>query len=152
MVCHNWHVDGVGRQPGIRGFTLVELVAVIAILGVLAATALPRFVDLKKDAQKAQLAATMGAMKSSANMIHAKWMISPGLTSVVVQGQSIPVSSNGWPSSQYWDVPRWGADISMFPKFFHPGANLVTYSFADRYCGFTYSETDGSVVLYGSQC
>jgi len=54
-----------------NGFTLIELVMVIVILGVLAAVALPKFIDLKGDAQLAALQGVAGALSSASAINYA---------------------------------------------------------------------------------
>lgn len=69
-----------------NGFTLIELVVVIAILGILAAIALPKFVSMTSEARIAKMKGGAGAINSGAALIHAKWLAmgSPTVAATVV--------------------------------------------------------------------
>lgn len=58
-----------------QGFTLIELVLVIVILGVLAATAAPKFINLKSDAVIANMNALEGSLKSANQLVYSKSII-----------------------------------------------------------------------------
>lgn len=58
-----------------KGFTLIELVVVIVILGILAVTAAPKFIDLTSDAKASVVQAVEGSLKSASEMAHAKSLI-----------------------------------------------------------------------------
>ncbi|MFT5591146.1 MAG: MSHA pilin protein MshA [Bradyrhizobium sp.] len=60
------------QQHQQSGFTLIELVMVVVILGILAAVALPKFVDLGSDARVGVMKAVQGSMRAANTMVYAK--------------------------------------------------------------------------------
>ncbi len=64
----------VTKLKGQGGFTLIELIMVIVILGILSAFALPKFADLSGSAQVASVEGVRAALKSGAAIAHAQWL------------------------------------------------------------------------------
>jgi len=84
------------------GFTLIELVVVIVILGILAATAMPKFANLNTDARKASVKAVVGTLKSAAALAHAKQLVDGAASdvSVTLDGNATVEMLLGYPKKE----------------------------------------------------
>jgi MSHA pilin protein MshA len=76
------------------GFTLIELVVVITILGILAAFAIPRFITLDSTARSATVNGLAGSISSAAALAHSLSVATSASVSVTMEGQTVNLLNN----------------------------------------------------------
>ncbi|GGG49950.1 MSHA biogenesis protein MshB [Pseudohongiella nitratireducens] len=83
------------------GFTIIELVVVILLLGILAATALPRFMDVTDEAHDAVVEGVVGGLNSGSALFRATWVATGQSTTAAVDypdgSGTLYANSNGYP-------------------------------------------------------
>ena len=88
------------KQGAQAGFTLIELVVVIVILGILAATAIPRFIDMASQARIAKMNAARGTLQSASALAHAQWVVTGSTAGTVsMEGTDNVAMTFGYPSA-----------------------------------------------------
>jgi MSHA pilin protein MshB len=88
-----------------KGFTLIELVVVIVILGILAAVALPRFISVTKDAHESAVKGVGGALASAVLLVRSQWEVNRNNGSTTTPNTNVAgfgdglvdVNASGWP-------------------------------------------------------
>lgn len=96
-----------------RGFTLIELVLVIVILGIIAASAVPKYINVTSDARIARLQALRGAIRSVDQMVYAKTAI-----------QNVSRNNDAWDTNTNYVVLE---GIQYYVKYGHIDRNNIGY-------------------------
>ncbi|PSV12011.1 type II secretion system protein [Photobacterium leiognathi] len=128
-----------------KGFTLIELVVVIVILGILAVTAAPKFLNLQGDARKASLQGLKGAIDGAAGITYGRAAVDgvESVSSSTTTKGGVPVAF-GFPEATSAALGKVVAGLNEDWKVVSSSTSSISYSYKsnnkDDKCIVTYTE------------
>ncbi|EGR2797167.1 type II secretion system protein [Vibrio navarrensis] len=128
------------------GFTLIELVVVIVILGILAVTAAPRFLNLQGDAREASLQGLKGAIDGAAGIVYGKAAIA-GLEASVSGTVDNIVLAYGYPNATSVGIGNAVKGLTSDWAVATSSGTSITYGFQSNTsatCAVTYTQAASS--------
>jgi len=140
-----------------KGFTLIELVVVIVILGILAAVAVPKFIDIQSDARISSVEGMAGGIRSAVSLARAQYLVTGDntLDEISMSGDTVDVNvGTGIPIGSAAGIGAAMQSLDGYtPDYTTPTAvTIQPNNGGSATCGISYNGTTGVVTVDTTGC
>ncbi len=149
-------------KKSINGFTLIELIIVVTILGILATIAIPRYIEAQRHAREAVVEGLAGSIKAAVSIIRAHCVLNAnqcrgaGIASVNIDGASVDIIlANKRPANSESGIgiaANIGGVTAIYPNDPINGVSVFMPRGGSVTCRVTYSPSTGAVIPITTDC